>query len=379
MRCQADAMRVGLPRMHQEDGERRDFLPPFVAALCRDGVDGVVLEEGYGSGMDVDPSEYLAIAPCVRFAPYLEVFDQDVVVVLRCPEEEAIRSMRPGLVLVSMLHYPTRPGRTALLAEAGLAPSASTRSPTSGRRLVENLEAVAWNGVRAAFREIQRRHPHFDHPSRRPLHVTCLGVRRRGRLGGVRRHALRRPAAPRVARRERTCRGSRSPWSTSTSRGTRTTCSADSSDRPPDRRDQARRPEPARRAERVAGRSSRGRRHPRPRVRPVRPRGEPARREGDRGRAARLARPIRVPPEDEAYDLIDPPDRHDEPAARAVVLLLAWARPRREHADVRRADRARAERGPRQAGRGLGPERRVAGRARRRRAEVSRWLSARDG
>jgi alanine dehydrogenase len=40
---------------------------------------------------------------------------------------------------------------------------------------VENLEAVAWNGVRASFREIQRRHPHFDHPSRRPLHVTCLG------------------------------------------------------------------------------------------------------------------------------------------------------------------------------------------------------------
>ena len=51
-------MRVGLPRMHKEAGERRDLLPPFVAALCRDGATEVVLEDGYGAAMDLLPADY---------------------------------------------------------------------------------------------------------------------------------------------------------------------------------------------------------------------------------------------------------------------------------------------------------------------------------
>jgi alanine dehydrogenase len=50
---------------------------------------------------------------------------------------------------------------------------------------VQNLEATAWNGVREAFRAIAMKHPNFAHPSRRPLHVTCLGA------GGVAGHAVR--------------------------------------------------------------------------------------------------------------------------------------------------------------------------------------------
>jgi alanine dehydrogenase len=179
-------MNVGLPRMHKEAGERRDFLPPFVAALCRDGAEALVLEEGYGSGMGVDPAEYLAVAPCVRFAPYREVFDQDVVVVVRCPSDEAIGWMRRGSILVSMLHFPTRPGRVRMLEDAGIeALSLDSVVDDTGHRLVENLEAVGWNGVEAAFREIAQIHPNFSHPSRRPLRVTCLGA---GAVGG---HAVR--------------------------------------------------------------------------------------------------------------------------------------------------------------------------------------------
>jgi alanine dehydrogenase len=55
----------------------------------------------------------------------------------------------------------------------------------AGGRLVENLEAVGWIGVREAFRQIRRNHPRFEHPGRRPLHVTCLGS---GAVGG---HAVR--------------------------------------------------------------------------------------------------------------------------------------------------------------------------------------------
>jgi len=168
--------------MHKEPGERRDFLPEMIGHLGRVGAREVVLEEGYGSGLGIPIDAYLRATSRARVASYDECLDQDVVVVVRCPEQDELRRLRRGAVLVSMLHFGTRPGRTALLASLGVrAVSLDAIADGSGRRLVENLEAVAWNGVRAAFQEIQRRHPHFDHPSRRPLHVTCLGS---GGVGG---------------------------------------------------------------------------------------------------------------------------------------------------------------------------------------------------
>ena len=168
--------------MHKEPGERRDFLPEMVGRLDRLGAREVVLEEGYGSGIGIAVDDYLRASGRARVASHRECLEQDVVVVLRSPEHEELRRLRRGAVLVSMLHYATRPERTALLADLGVrAVSLDAITDGSGRRLVENLESVAWNGVRAAFREIQRRHPNFDHPSRRPLHVTCLGA---GGVGG---------------------------------------------------------------------------------------------------------------------------------------------------------------------------------------------------
>lgn len=177
---------LGLPRMHMEAGERRDFLPEFVAAADRAGAGEIVLEHGYGAGMGFGQDAYLAASPKVRFADYAEVLASDIVTVIRCPDEAAMRSMRPDALLVTMLHYPTRPHRTKLVADLGLrAISLDAVVDDLGRRQVEYLEAVGWNGVRLAFVEIARMHPHFAHPSRRPLRVTCLGA------GAVGAHAVR--------------------------------------------------------------------------------------------------------------------------------------------------------------------------------------------
>ena len=181
---------VGLPRMHLEAGERRDFLPDLVAWLDRAGAGEIVLEEGYGSDLPVAAADYESASPRARFAPYAECFEADVVVVLRCPDAEVFPLMGPETVFVSMLHYPTRPERLQRLADLGVhAVSLDAITDEHGRRTVENLEAVAWTGVREAFRQIQERHPHFDHPSRRPLHVTCLGS---GAVGGHAIHAATR-------------------------------------------------------------------------------------------------------------------------------------------------------------------------------------------
>jgi alanine dehydrogenase len=182
----AMALSIGLPRMHKEAGERRDFLPRLVGFLDRMDAAEIVVEEGYGSGMDIAIQSYLDASSRCRVGSYEECLAQDVVVVVRYPGAEIVRGLRPGTCLVSMLHFPTRPERVQMLEELGIrGVSLDGVTDDLGRRLVENVEAVGWNGVREAFKEIQKIHPRFAHPSRRPLRVTCLGA------GAVGAHAIR--------------------------------------------------------------------------------------------------------------------------------------------------------------------------------------------
>jgi alanine dehydrogenase len=168
---------IGMARMHVEAGERRDFLPEFVAHLENHG-GRVVLENGYGSGMGYQEKDYRLSAPGVRFASHEEVYQQDYVIVLRCPSDEDLKRLRPDACLISMLHYPTRPQRRAFLHSLGIeAISLDSIKDDSGRRLVENLRSVAWNGMEVAFQTLQTLYPSpgFESPERATLHVTLLG------------------------------------------------------------------------------------------------------------------------------------------------------------------------------------------------------------
>jgi alanine dehydrogenase len=176
----------GFPSMHLEAGERRAFLPCLMADLAGAGAQVIVVEDGYGEAMGVPTDEYLAISPIVKVGSYEDCCSQDVVVQVRCPPDDALRAMRPETVLVAMLHYPTRPGRVALLSQLGIrCVSLDSIEDDLGHRLVENMHAVGWNGMRAAFRELRRTHRRFDSPSRGPIRVTILGA------GAVAGHAVR--------------------------------------------------------------------------------------------------------------------------------------------------------------------------------------------
>ena len=96
-------IRLGLARIHQEPGERRDFLPDFVAHLVQCGAD-VILEHGYGAGLGLTEDSYQSLAPNVQFADLQTVYQQDMVLVLRYPGDEKVRWMRPGACLISMVH-----------------------------------------------------------------------------------------------------------------------------------------------------------------------------------------------------------------------------------------------------------------------------------
>ena len=166
---------LGLPRMHKEAGERRDFLPDLVHAVADLG-GRIVVERGIGSDMGYADADYTRIAPGVAVGTNDDAFSQDVVLTLRAPEDR-LHLMRRGAALVSMLHFPTRPKRVAKLQELGLdAISLDLLTDDIGRRLVVDGRDVAWNGLEAAFDVLEREWPSFAAPGRRPISVTVLGA-----------------------------------------------------------------------------------------------------------------------------------------------------------------------------------------------------------
>ena len=162
------ALTLGLPRMHKEPGERRDFLPDLVAAV-QDLTGAIVVEQGIGSGMGFADDDYTHVGPNVRLGSNEECFSQDVVLTLRAPEDR-LHLLSRGATLVSMLHFPTRPRRVARLVELGLdAISLDLLEDDVGHRLVVDGRDVAWNGLEAAFDVLEREWPSSPaRPGRRP-------------------------------------------------------------------------------------------------------------------------------------------------------------------------------------------------------------------
>ena len=181
-----ETITIGLARMHVEFGERRDFLPTLAADMEKRGAQ-VFLEHGYGSGMGYTEADYQKAAPNARFVSHEEVYQKQIVLVLRCPSNEDLKLMQPGACLISMLHYPTRPQRVAFLKSLGVeAISLDSLKDETGRRLLENLRAVAWNGLEVGFQILHRTYPSpgLEGNERGAIQATIIGV------GAVGMHAV---------------------------------------------------------------------------------------------------------------------------------------------------------------------------------------------
>ncbi len=176
---------LGLPGMHKEEGEKRDFLPAFLEELRRYDIE-IVLEYDYGRKMDIDPSSYLRANPRVRFGTLSEAYRQDLVVVLRFPNVNELDLMRHGSVLMSMLHYETRPDRIENLLKRNITGlSLDAIIDDNCRRLVENIAGTSWNGVKAAFKELFKNKSWLYDTQKPHITVTIMG------MGAVGMHAAR--------------------------------------------------------------------------------------------------------------------------------------------------------------------------------------------
>jgi alanine dehydrogenase len=186
---------IGFPRMMKEPNEKRVFLPDFIRYLTRLGATAYI-EEGYGSRSGFSFDSFRHGNEAVRMCSRAEAFQQDYVLVLRSPKDGEFSLLRPGSCLISMLHYPTRPKRVALLNSLGIkAISLDSIVDDANLRLVENMKAVAWNGLEAAYDRLEKLWPGLRKPDGQPITALILGT------GMVGKHAVE--AATKLGNTER--------------------------------------------------------------------------------------------------------------------------------------------------------------------------------
>jgi len=176
---------IGFPRMMQEPGEKRVFLPDFIQFIANLGVK-VYIEEGYGSRSGFTFEDYKRASTNIFMCTREEAFQKDVSLILRSPKFEEFQLIKRGTILISMLHYPTRPKRVARLKEIGVnSISLDSIANDKNLRMVENMKAVAWNGLEAAFDWLEKRvWPGLERPDKKPIQILILGT------GMVGKHAI---------------------------------------------------------------------------------------------------------------------------------------------------------------------------------------------
>ena len=175
---------IGFPRMRHEVSEKRVFLPEFIHHLVGLGAH-VYIEEGYGARSGFSFEDYKRANPNIHMCSREEAFQKDVTFILRSPKPDEFQLVTRGSTLISMLHYPTRPKRVAKLKELGIkAISLDSIANDSNIRLVENMKAVAWNGLEAAFDWLEKVWPGLARPDNKPIQVLIIGA------GMVGKHAV---------------------------------------------------------------------------------------------------------------------------------------------------------------------------------------------
>lgn len=171
---------IGLPTMHKEDGEKRAYLPSFVQMLGKYDVD-VFIDEDYGKKMGYTPKDYICVNSRVKVVPHYEVYNQDLVIVLKAPNYDELDQMKENAGLISMLHYDSKPELRAKLKNKKIISfSMDSIMNDAKQRMVVTYEQTAWGGICTAIDEMEKRRGDFYSQYRSPFKVLIMGM---GNLG----------------------------------------------------------------------------------------------------------------------------------------------------------------------------------------------------
>lgn len=179
---------IGFPRMLSdiEKGEKRDFLPDLMGYFKKIPDVEVYLENNYGEGMGLCENDYLKLNPNIKFVDHETIYKKDMVIVLKSPTKEEIYSMKKGAVLMSMMHFETRPTRNTYLLDQKLEVySMDSMADDKGNRMLVNYNGTSRSAVKTGFYELQKRMKNFYSKKRGPIKATIIG------MGGVGLNAAR--------------------------------------------------------------------------------------------------------------------------------------------------------------------------------------------
>lgn len=167
---------IGFPIMHKEENERRDFLPEFFENLGDYDVD-IFLEEGYGEKLGYNFQHYLKYNNKIKFTTHENVYKQNLIIVLRSPEDEEIYLMNENSILISMLHYETRETRNKLLIDRKInCFSMDSMTNDENERILVNYKGTSRAGSRIAFEELKKRTNYFEYLNNKVINVSIIGL-----------------------------------------------------------------------------------------------------------------------------------------------------------------------------------------------------------
>jgi len=168
---------VGFPRIKNFGGDIRDFLPSLFKYLAKFKDLEIFLENGYGSGFGLTEKDYLEANSEVKFAASDEVYQKDLIVILKMPELEELEKLRDGCALFTMCHYSTRPLNVELFMRKKIkAFSMDSIVDDDNMRIFVDYFRTSFNASKIAFEELKKTMPDFYSPTRRPINVTVIGV-----------------------------------------------------------------------------------------------------------------------------------------------------------------------------------------------------------
>lgn len=168
---------MGFPTIRNFPGDIREYTPGLFAYLDKFSNIQIVLEDGYGERLGYCADDYLHACQRIKFSSMNEVYQQDMIVILKNPDLANLELLRDGAILFTMIHYDTRPSCVELIERKNLKSfSMDALVDDYGIRTFVDYLGTAYSGCVCAFQILKQTRKDFDSRKRKPFVVTILGA-----------------------------------------------------------------------------------------------------------------------------------------------------------------------------------------------------------